>query len=368
MNNLDNLMIVDINKLKNNIQWIKEKTNKEIIAIIKSNAYGLGIKKIAKYLISSGVSFFAINKESEYEFLGKPILILNSVTNLINDSLVRYTINSIDDVYFFKKTNRKVIVHLQIDTGMNRLGIRTTDEYQKIILEINKCQNILIEGVFTHYSSGAEEFLYYEYQNLRFLEFLKIATFPIVHGAASSSLKKNLVGNFVRIGISMYGFCQIEGLKVVPRIMTPVIQTFFLKREEKFGYGQNKLKSDGYLNVIPLGYYEANDFRYVYYKDKNQKLKWHKLQVVGKSCMNHRHVYSKFAIKKLSYLYVFFKNDTIYKESDFYRFLTSTKQIHKIYLEVKNDLSTIFKRTNKKSIRFKQRRNCNQIINFGTIK
>lgn len=366
--NLDNLVIVDIKKLQQNILAIKTQTNKQIISVIKSDAYGLNVKYLAKYLISAGVNFFAVNKESEYISLNKPLLIMNSVTSLIDDEHVRYSINSYDDLQFLKSSKRKIIVHLQIDTGMNRVGIRSIEEYLKILQEIKECQNIEIEGIYTHFSSNEEEYSYYNRQYLCFLEYLQYYDFPIIHTAGSASLHKKIIGNYVRIGISMYGLCRNLELLPVIRIMTYVINSFYLSIEERFSYGQNTLEDGGYLNIIPLGYYETNDFSFVYMiKNEKNQLKYQKFEVVGKSCMNHRQIKSNFKIKKLTYLYVLLKNGKIYY--DMYRFLISLKNIKKIYLEVvPNDITEILKQTNKKGFILRKRAYRNKIITSRVVR
>ena len=77
--------------------------------------------------------------------------------------------------------NNKKIVHLQIDSGMNRLGIRTIEEYLEILKILRKCNNIEIEGIYTHFSSNYLENDYYNLQCSRFLDYLSYYNFKIVH-------------------------------------------------------------------------------------------------------------------------------------------------------------------------------------------
>ena len=93
-----NKVIVNINNLYENINTIKEFTKKEIIAVIKSNCYGLNNKYLIKYLKNKQINFFAIVNESEYFYIGQPILVMDSCYKYIDDEHVRYTINSYDDL------------------------------------------------------------------------------------------------------------------------------------------------------------------------------------------------------------------------------------------------------------------------------
>jgi alanine racemase len=361
-----NKLFFNVNNLKDNINKIKELTNKEIIAVIKSNAYGLNSYYMYKILNRLGINFFVLYDIDEFKrienIVNTPILILNNHLRYYDNKYIRYTINSVSDALYYKSLNKKIIVHLQIDTGMNRDGIRTLDEYLEILDIIKNCHNITIEGIFTHFASNYLEQSYYNLQCSRFSEYLKYYDYKIIHTAASNSLTKKIIGNYVRIGIQMYGLCKNIDLKEVFYIRTSVINTFFLKKEEPFGYGLTKLSKSSYISVIPIGYNNINDFDEVYYYLNNKR---YKLKIIGVSCMNHRHVHSNFRLNKLSYLYIFLKNDKI--DIDYYRMLISIKDIKKYYIEVKNDLSKIIKRTNEKSFVFRKRRYSHQIISFRII-
>ena len=326
---MDNKVYVDINNLRKNIDIIKSKTNKEIISVIKSNAYGLNAKYIYQYLKKMNINFFCVVNYEEFidliDFIDCPVLVLNSTSKFINSEYLRYTINNLEDLYLYMSFNKKITVHIQIDSGMNRQGIRTIEEYLKILEIIHQCKNITLEGIFTHYSSNYLENSYYNLQSSRFYEYLNYYDYKIIHTAASQSLNKNIIGNYIRIGLSMYGLCNNLGLFPVICLKTSVINTFFLQKDNVVGYGQDELLEDGYINIIPLGYSDCNDFLEIMYKKDR---KWHNAKVFGKSCMNHRFIYTKIdnLIKKRIYI----KVDA---NIDLYRFIVSLNKIEKIYLK-----------------------------------
>lgn len=366
-----NQIIININKLKQNIKTIKDATKKEIIAVVKSNAYGLNSKYIIKYLKQAKINFFAFNEIDEYldvkdELKNNQILIMNSQKKFIDNKNIHYTINSMEDLINLKTKNKKIKIQIQIDTGMNRLGIRTMKEYLTILKEIKKSQNLELTGIYTHFSSNKLEINYYNRQKTKFLDFTKIKQLPYIHSAATSSLNKEIIGNYVRVGIALYGLPLTNNLKPIFYIKTPIINTFFVKKGEKIGYGQQIIKKNAYLSIIPLGYNEIDKIKYLTYKRTNKKSE--KCHLFGKNCMNHSFIIKNFPLKKFTYLYLFLKNDTIYKDNNWYHFLISIKNIQKRYFEVKCDISKIFKTTNKKSFRIKQRRNSDKIINFRIIR
>jgi hypothetical protein len=125
----------------------------------------------------------------------------------------------------------------------------------------------------------------------------------------------------------MYGLCRSLSLFPVICIKTVVINTFFANQNYKIGYSQEELKEDGFINIIPLGYNDCDDFYNIMYKKNNI---WYKTKIIGKSCMNHRFVYSKFDNLKNKRVYIML-ND----RKDYYRFIVSLKSINKIYIKIK---------------------------------
>lgn len=366
-----NNVVVKINSIEENIKIIRKITDKKIIAVVKSNAYGLNSKIIIPYLKKFQIDYFAFNDIEEYLEVRElcsdcKCLILNSTRHFVDDENIRYTINNLDDAKKVISLTINVKVHLQVDTGMNRLGIRNMKEFIKIVKILNQCQKVEIEGIFTHFSSNKDENEYYERQKNKFIDYTKLVKAPIIHSAASSSILKEIVGNYLRVGLCLYGLMHEDFLKEAIYVKTSVINVFEAKKGDKIGYGQDEVPENTKIGVIPLGYYEAADFKYLLGKTtNNNKSRWERLPIFGRSCMNHRFVHINFSFKKLSYLYLFLKNDTIY--IDKYRFLVSLRNIPKRYLEVKNDISKIFKTTNKKSYRLKKGRHRYQIVNSRVI-
>ena len=143
------MLIVDLSKIKANIEIIRKKTNKDIIAVVKSNAYGLGASHIIPFLKKCGVKYFFVNHFSEYLenkmlFKNSYVIVMDSFREKFEYANVIYTINNLDDAEFYVKTTIPIKIHIQVDTGMNRLGIKMLEDVKKIlnILEkkpINRC-------------------------------------------------------------------------------------------------------------------------------------------------------------------------------------------------------------------------------------
>jgi alanine racemase len=144
----------------------------KILAVVKSNAYGLGAVPISKALQKAGVEWFGVtcaNEGVELREAGirKPILVLTGFwpgeeKRLIHNRLTP-TVTRLGDLGLLERAAKSVhgrssIVpfHLKINTGMNRLGISST-EIETFASLLADCRHIELQGTFTHFAS-AEDF------------------------------------------------------------------------------------------------------------------------------------------------------------------------------------------------------------------
>src|SRR6056297_3036620 len=152
-------LTVDLNKIKNNILSIQEFSNKEIMPVIKSNAYGHGIVEVARYLEKNLNPYFAVAKVSEALLIRKnniksKVLVLGhtdiedfKICELEN---IDVTIHDKKGLIEIKKfPNLKF--HLKIDTGMNRIGFMEKD-FPFLYDNIYNFKNLI--GVFSHFSNS----------------------------------------------------------------------------------------------------------------------------------------------------------------------------------------------------------------------
>ena len=153
-------MIINMNHLINNINVIKKKTKTSIMAIVKSDAYGLGVKIIARTLVKSGVNYLVVNNAKEAKVLLQDnalkdvfILILSSLKVEELEEFdqflqVIFSVNNTQDAHNLSILKTKHFVHIAIDTGMNRMGLKTTSEVESIIqiLSLNDC--LIIDGIY----------------------------------------------------------------------------------------------------------------------------------------------------------------------------------------------------------------------------
>lgn len=202
-----------------------------ILAVVKSNAYGLGAVPIAKALQKAGTEWFGVTCGNEGEELRaagvrKRILVLTGFwpgeeKRLIAKNLTP-AVTRVSDLHHLERAAKNFRglkspfrFHLKINTGMNRLGI-SPSEVEDLALELRKCKHIQLEGTFTHFGS-AEDFASprtIEQENLfrGCLDRLRaLGVSPgIVHMANSGAIcaRPDSWGDMVRPGAILYGYHQ----------------------------------------------------------------------------------------------------------------------------------------------------------------
>ena len=136
----------------------------ETLAVLKANAYGLGVKPIAEVLLNAGAAGFCAATLEEALFLksfGKPVQILGGVLDSEReDAVANGLILGITDFDCAKKISAEAVrqhktveCHFKLDTGMGRLGILAADA-EKIIPQIMKLPALDCCGIYTHFPSS----------------------------------------------------------------------------------------------------------------------------------------------------------------------------------------------------------------------
>ena len=212
---------------------------RKILAVVKSNAYGLGAVPISKALQKAGTEWFGVtcaNEGIELREAGirKRILVLTGFwpgeeKRLIQNQLTP-TVSRVDDLRHIERAAKslqtklsgksrakssRVPFHLKINTGMNRLGI-SPDEIDAFCLALADCPHIRLEGTYTHFAS-AEDFTAEQtaVQEQLFRDCLDrmraLGVSPgIVHMANSGAIcaRPSTWGDMVRPGAILYGYHQ----------------------------------------------------------------------------------------------------------------------------------------------------------------
>ena len=223
---------ISLQAILHNLRAIRKQVgaSRKILAVVKSNAYGLGAVPVAKALQKAGTEWFGVtcaNEGVELREAGirKRILILTGFwpgeeKRLIQNNLTP-TVTRVDDLAHLERSAKaaggksRVRFHLKINTGMNRLGI-AADEVECFARKLAGCKHIELEGTFTHFAS-AEDFTAQQTneQEKVFLASLArlraLGVSPgIVHMANSGAIcaRPSTWADMVRPGAILYGYYQ----------------------------------------------------------------------------------------------------------------------------------------------------------------
>ena len=247
-----------------NVQVVKEHNPKSLIcAMVKANAYGVGVQAVVK-TIEGMVDFFGVANAKEARRVSKltntPVLVVGALDKDNVPNNVSQTCSSLDDVDFLIKKNCVYKIHLKINSGMNRIGFSSLKEF-KIALQHIKNSKLVLEGVFTHFAT-TDELVEKQFKNFsRYLAILKQQKLqPIIHADNSFvNLTHNHSLDMVRVGFCLYNHSS-SGFSPVVEIESRVEQVNKVKKGELVGYDYRCVaRKSMRVAIVPIGY--ADGFR-----------------------------------------------------------------------------------------------------------
>lgn len=290
---------IQLDALGRNIDRLRLSSGKEIFAVIKANGYGHGDDYIARKAMEHGVKMLAVSSMDEALALRKkhinaPILSLGFVhprdahEAAIND--VRCTVTSLEWIEQASiLPHENLIVHIKVDTGMNRIGVKSLAEVNDI-LTICDTAGITVEGIFTHFSSSdVQDNLLTQQQYDKFVEILSgiKREFKWIHCANSDATVHfyENVCNAVRCGLAMYGYSSYKtSLEPVMTLFTKIIHVNQVHPGETVSYGATySPKETEWIATIPIGYADGWNRKH---QGDNAFVNNSACEFVGRVCMD----------------------------------------------------------------------------------
>ncbi len=320
---------INNSSIKKNLEKIRS-INKNVICVIKDDAYGLKIEKILPVLIKNNCNYFAVAYLEEavkvYKIL-KNFKNLNKknncnvmTLNYVEPKKLEVAIkNGIEITIFSKKQfydyidilnnfkkNICLKIHIKINSGMNRLGFDENEVFE-IIKEIKKINSEFLKNkkfkleiisIFSHISEAENE-TETEKQVKKFEKILKIfddneIKYKYRHLQASPLLfkyEKKYNYDFCRVGMAIYGLEPLSydvGLENAILVESKIINIRDVKKGEKVSYGNKGiLKRDSKVGIVAIGYAHGlpkqienkKNCAYVLVNDK-------KANILGEICMD----------------------------------------------------------------------------------
>jgi alanine racemase len=209
---------VDLDAIRQNVALIRQRIapGTKIMAVVKADAYGHGLAQAAGILMQAGVDAFAVANLTEALALrqvggpGWPILLLGSALPFELEKIVEQnitaTISTLDEARALNAAagSRRVPVHIEVDTGMGRVGF-WHEEIPEALRQIRALPQLKIEALYTHFPSADDNF---EVSRRQLAAFLKVADRRYLLHAANSAALLNLPEShldMVRPGLLLYG-------------------------------------------------------------------------------------------------------------------------------------------------------------------
>ncbi len=278
---------INLDNLRHNIKVVKSKIKEgtDIMGVIKADAYGHGYQKIAEIFIEEGIDNFAfatldeaINLKKIYS--DKNAMILGICPINCEDKIIEYgieqSIQSYEDAKKLdseaEKQGKIAKVHINVDTGMSRFGfVAENDRHIEDLIKVFELKNTEIKGIFTHFSSSADDnwrTVCQEQLDLfeKVLNYIKGKGYqlPKVHVSNSGAILLNANVNFdmVRMGIVTYGLKPSDNeelsdldLKPIMSLKARIVSIKELEKGRKVGYsGTYELEKNERIATLPLGY------------------------------------------------------------------------------------------------------------------
>ncbi|WP_120937862.1 alanine racemase [Helicobacter pylori] len=283
---------VEVNtaSLRHNFSAVKSIVPKDayIMAVVKANAYGAGAIKASEIFLQEGVNYLGVATldealELRSHFSKTPILILgyspNANASMLIDNDLSVMIFSLEQAEVFSqmalKSQKRLKIHLKIDTGMHRLGLEPNFKSIEIIKKIRALKGLEVEGIFTHLSNADARIKTHAKNQMKafnaFLEQLlnQKIEFQYRHAYNSAGIlslcngNENRFLNLYRPGIMLYGFYPSNEmkescptiLKNVISLKAQIVQIRSVKKGEFIGYGKHFYTNEETLvGTLALGY------------------------------------------------------------------------------------------------------------------
>lgn len=308
----NNRVVIDMDAIRNNYQILRNKVpaNVEVMPVIKANAYGHGMLETAQALSPIGVKHFAVALPEEGIDLRLggvegDILVLGAAMPAAVQAVVRYgltqTVFTPDMVALLNQEAEKqrstAFVHIKLDTGMNRIGLRTHEEAEALAKSLTEAPNVKATGIYTHFADadnpmpdgGVNAFTREQLLRFKALRAHFSADIPAhVANSAMSLLAPEAYFNMIREGISLYGYPPVNTSLSFKPAMSWIAEVVNVKRiaaGETIGYGRTfETRHDMVIATVAVGY---GDGYHRACSNRGQMLvRGKRVNIVGRVCMD----------------------------------------------------------------------------------
>ena len=269
---------VDLPAIAHNVRTLRQRCGRAkpvgLAAVVKADGYGHGAAAVAQAALDAGAERCCVFSTREAETLRRagihaPILVLGPIRPRDYDRAARLDLTlSVADIdtaqglaQAARAAGRRTRVHLNIDSGLSRFGLRPADA-PALAAQIRRCASLELEGVFTHFPSptAADD----RPTRDAFAAFMAAADqigAPLRHAAASAAALRfpQMTLDFVRAGIALYGVAPdpTSAIALRPALSwhAELVARRHLRAGEAVSYGGRwRAPRDTTIGVLGVGY------------------------------------------------------------------------------------------------------------------
>ena len=290
---------VNLKNIENNVKTLINKYDnyKYYFGVVKADCYGHNGIETVEAIIRGGCNYIAVATLDEALEIRRaitdiPILCLGIIPIPYIEECIKnnitITVSNLDYLKeLIKYSNLKI--HIKINTGMNRLGVKNREEFYSMY-QIIKERNFVLEGIYTHiYNSLDLETTLNQFNKFEEITSdIDLKEIPIIHiGASDTTMNYSKLpyANGCRLGIAMYGLMDKKELQLDSTfsLYSEIIQINDIENETVGYNGTYKAVNKEKIAVIPIGYADGiirkNTGRNVYINNKSYN-------IVGNICMD----------------------------------------------------------------------------------
>ncbi|MDA7027880.1 alanine racemase [Bacillus sp. CLL-7-23] len=280
---------VNLDAIKKNLRafhhYIPNKS--KIMAVVKANAYGHGAVEVARHALEHGASELAVAGLEEGIILRKagikaPILVLGftplkcvkeaSAWNIELSAFQVDWIKKANEILEKEAVSSRLAIHINVDTGMGRLGVRRGEELLAIVEALTASKFLKWTGIYTHFSTADEpDTTLTRLQHDKFISFLRYLKnqgieLPTVHmnNTAATIAFPEYSADMIRLGIGMYGLYpseyikQLNLVKLIPALSLKARIAYvktMITEPRTISYGATYIADLGeIIATLPIGY------------------------------------------------------------------------------------------------------------------
>ena len=305
--------VVDLACISHNLQLVREKApGRKIIAMVKANAYGHGLVRVAEHLAAEGVDYLGtafVEEALELRRAGITVPIITSgpfsrfQIGLFIENNIDLTIASVDALHYIREAavfyGKRVNIHLKVDTGMMRIGIRYSNAHKLFAAALEGEKHLNLISLFSHFANAdSQDLAFAQVQLERFLEAARFfdnehrpsPLLQIANSAAILRMKESQL-DMVRPGIMLYGYhpslASASETKLLPALSFRAKVMYFkvVLAGNSVGYGRTwTAPQDCRVVTIPVGY--GDGYSRALSNKGDVLLRSRKYPVVGSVCMD----------------------------------------------------------------------------------